>query len=567
AFRQGSRAPFLEPGFPGICSITRIPIANSRELKRFPVTATKPVVLLAEELSPATVEALGPDFEIRQCDGADRSQLLSAIADVDAILVRSATQVDAEAIAAAKNLKVIARAGVGLDNVDIKSATQAGVMVVNAPTSNIVSAAELTIGHILSLARHIPAASSALKNGEWKRSKYTGTELFEKKLGIIGLGRIGALIAARAQGFEMEILAYDPYVTSARAAQLGVQLVTLDELLEQSDFITIHMPKTPETVGMISTEAFAKMKDTAYIINVARGGLVDETALHEALEAGEIAGAGIDVFVQEPSTDLPFFGRDNVVVTPHLGASTDEAQEKAGVSVARSVRLALAGELVPDAVNVAGGVIAPDVRPGIPLIEKLGRIFTALTHASVTQIDVEVAGEIASLDVKALELAALKGVFKDIVSEQVSYVNAPILAEQRGINTRLITTPEATDYRNVLTIRGALSDGAQISVAGTLTGPKQIEKLVAVNGYDIEIPISDHLLVISYQDRPGVIGSLGRILGENGTNIAGMQVSRNVQGGQALSLLTVDTSVPQQVLDVIKAEIGASMAREVDLED
>jgi D-3-phosphoglycerate dehydrogenase len=531
------------------------------------VTATKPVVLLAEELSPATVEALGPDFEIRQCDGADRSQLLSAIADADAILVRSATQVDAEAIAAAKNLKVIARAGVGLDNVDIKSATQAGVMVVNAPTSNIVSAAELTIGHILSLARHIPAASSALKNGEWKRSKYTGTELFEKKLGIIGLGRIGALIAARAQGFEMEILAYDPYVTSARAAQLGVQLVTLDELLEQSDFITIHMPKTPETVGMISTEAFAKMKNSAYIINVARGGLVDEKALHEALEAGEIAGAGIDVFVQEPSTDLPFFGRDNVVVTPHLGASTDEAQEKAGVSVARSVRLALAGELVPDAVNVAGGVIAPDVRPGIPLIEKLGRIFTALTHASVTQIDVEVAGEIASLDVKALELAALKGVFKDIVSEQVSYVNAPILAEQRGINTRLITTPEATDYRNVLTIRGALSDGAQISVAGTLTGPKQIEKLVAVNGYDIEIPISDHLLVISYQDRPGVIGSLGRILGENGTNIAGMQVSRNVQGGQALSLLTVDSSVPQQVLDVIKAEIGASMAREVDLED
>ncbi len=531
------------------------------------MTATKPVVLLAEELSPATIEALGPDFEIRQCDGADRSQLLSAIADVDAILVRSATKVDAEAIAAAKNLKVIARAGVGLDNVDIKTATQAGVMVVNAPTSNIVSAAELTIGHILSLARHIPAASSALKNGEWKRSKYTGTELFEKKLGIIGLGRIGALIAARAQGFDMEILAYDPYVTSARAAQLGVQLLTLDELLAQSDFITIHMPKTPETVGMIGAAAFEKMKETAYIINVARGGLVDEQALFTALTEHQIAGAGIDVFVTEPSTDLPFFELDNVVVTPHLGASTDEAQEKAGASVARSVRLALAGELVPDAVNVAGGVIASEVRPGIPLIEKLGRIFTALTHDSVTQIDVEVAGEIAVHDVKALELAALKGVFKDVVSEQVSYVNAPILAEQRGINIRLITTTESADYRNVLTIRGALSDGAQISVAGTLTGPKQIEKLVGVNGYDIEIPISEHLIVISYQDRPGVVGSLGRILGENGINIAGMQVARNAAGGQVLALLTVDTSVPQQVLDAIKAEIGASMAREVDLED
>ncbi|MGO2542778.1 MAG: hydroxyacid dehydrogenase, partial [Specibacter sp.] len=330
------------------------------------MTATKPVVLLAEELSPATIEALGPDFEIRQADGADRSALLSAIVDVDAILVRSATQVDAEAIAAAKNLKVIARAGVGLDNVDIKAATQAGVMVVNAPTSNIVSAAELTIGHILSLARHIPAASTALKNGEWKRSKYTGTELLEKKLGIIGLGRIGALITERAKAFGMEIVAYDPYVTSARAASLGVQLLSLDELLEQSDFITIHMPRTPETLGMIGTEAFAKMKKSAYVINVARGGLIDEAALNIALRDGEIAGAGIDVFVKEPATDVDFLGLDNVIATPHLGASTDEAQEKAGVSVAKSVRLALAGELVPDAVNVAGGVIASDVRPGIP---------------------------------------------------------------------------------------------------------------------------------------------------------------------------------------------------------
>jgi D-3-phosphoglycerate dehydrogenase / 2-oxoglutarate reductase len=546
---------------------TKIPTRIYRELKRSPVTATKPVVLLAEELSPATIEALGPDFEIRNCDGADRSQLLSAIVDVDAILVRSATQVDAEAIAAAKNLKVIARAGVGLDNVDIKAATQAGVMVVNAPTSNIVSAAELTIGHILSLARHIPAASTALKNGEWKRSKYTGTELLEKKLGIIGLGRIGALITERAKAFGMEIIAYDPYVTSARAAQLGVQLVSLDELLEQADFITIHMPRTPETVGMISTEAFAKMKNTAYVINVARGGLIDEEALHTALVDGQIAGAGIDVFVKEPATDVAFLKLDNVIGTPHLGASTDEAQEKAGVSVAKSVRLALAGELVPDAVNVAGGVIASEVRPGIPLIEKLGRIFTALTHASVTQIDVEVAGEIASLDVKALELSALKGVFKDVVSEQVSYVNAPILAEQRGINTRLITTSESADYRNVLTIRGALSDGAQISVAGTLTGPKQIQKIVSVNGYDLEIPMSDHLLVVSYADRPGVVGTLGRLLGENGINIAGMQVARNSEGGQALSLLTVDSSVPQNVLDAIKTEIGATMAREVDLED
>lgn len=540
---------------------------TTKKLKRSPVTATKPVVLLAEELSPATIAALGPDFEIRHTNGADRTQLLSAIADVDAILIRSATQVDAEAIAAAKNLKVIARAGVGLDNVDIKSATQAGVMVVNAPTSNIVSAAELTMGHILSLARHIPAASTALKNGEWKRSKYTGTELLEKKLGIIGLGRIGALITERAKAFGMEIVAYDPYVTSARAASLGVQLLTLDELLAQSDFITIHMPRTPETLGMISTDAFAKMKDSAYVINVARGGLIDEAALNTALREGAIAGAGIDVYVTEPATNVDFLELDNVIATPHLGASTDEAQEKAGVSVAKSVRLALSGELVPDAVNVAGGVIAADVRPGIPLIEKLGRVFTALTHASVTQIEVEVAGEIAALDVKALELSALKGIFKDVVSEQVSYVNAPILAEQRGIKTQLLTTLESADYRNVLTIRGALSDDSQISVAGTLTGPKQIQKIVSVNGYDVEIPLSDHLLVIGYTDRPGVVGTLGRVLGENNVNIAGMQVSRHIEGGQALALITVDSSVPQGLLESIKSEIGATMAREVDLED
>ncbi|THJ66315.1 phosphoglycerate dehydrogenase [Arthrobacter echini] len=527
----------------------------------------KPVVLIAEELSPATIDALGPDFEIRSTDGADRGQLLAALADVDAVLIRSATQLDAEAIGAAPKLKVIARAGVGLDNVDIRAATQAGVMVVNAPTSNIISAAELTVGHILSLARNIPQASAALKAGQWKRSLFSGSELYEKTIGIIGLGRIGALVAERLQGFGTTILAYDPYVTSARAAQLNVQLVSLEELLRASDFVTIHMPKTPETLGMLGAEAFDLMKDTAYVVNVARGGLVDEVALHSALEDGRLAGAGIDVFVEEPSTDLPFFTHDRVVVTPHLGASTDEAQEKAGVSVAKSVRLALAGELVPDAVNVAGGVIDPAVRPGIPLMEKLGRIFTALTHDSLTQIEIEVAGEIAALDVKALELAALKGVFTDIVSEQVSYVNAPVLAEQRGVAVRLVTTAESEEYRNVLALRGALSDGSQISVAGTLTGPKQVEKLVGVNGYDLEIPISDHLIVLLYADRPGVIGTLGRLLGEHDINIAGMQVARSREGDQALSLLTVDSSVPQQVLETIRAEIGASVAREVDLQD
>lgn len=526
---------------------------------------SKPVVLIAEELSPATVDALGPDFEVRNVDGTDRPALLAALADANAILVRSATKVDAEAIAAAPKLQVIARAGVGLDNVDIKSATTAGVMVVNAPTSNIISAAELTVGHILSLARHIPAAHSALAQGEWKRSAYTGTELYEKTVGIIGLGRIGALIAARLQAFGVEVIAYDPYITAARAQQLGVQTVTLDELLEQSDFITIHMPKTPETTGMIGAEQLAKMKPTAYVVNVARGGLIDEDALHDALVAKTIAGAGLDVFVQEPPKESPLLALSNVVVTPHLGASTDEAQEKAGISVAKSVRLALAGELVPDAVNVAGGVIDPYVRPGIPLVEKLGQLFAGLAQGPLESLDVEVHGELVDYDVSVLKLAALKGVFTNVVSESVSYVNAPLLAEQRGVAVRLIADAESPEYRNVITLRGALADGTQVSVSGTLTGTKQIEKLVGINGYDVEVPIADHHIVMLYTDRPGIVAVYGSEFGEAGINIAGMQIARREAGGQALSVLTVDSPVPTEVLDRVRDAIAADILVEVDI--
>ncbi|NYF11373.1 D-3-phosphoglycerate dehydrogenase [Leifsonia sp. AK011] len=525
----------------------------------------KPIVLIAEELSPATVEALGPDFDIRTVDGTDRPALLAALADAHAILIRSATQVDAEAIAAAKSLKVVARAGVGLDNVDIKSATEAGVMVVNAPTSNIISAAELTVGHILSLARHIPAAHASLAAGTWKRSKYTGVELFEKTVGIIGLGRIGALITARLQAFGVNVVAYDPYVTAARAQQLGVTLLTLDELLAESDFITIHMPKTPETTGMISTEQLALMKPTAFIVNVARGGLIDEDALYAALKSNRIAGAGLDVFVSEPPTDSPLLELENVVLTPHLGASTDEAQEKAGVSVARSVRLALDGELVPDAVNVAGGVIDQTVRPGIPLMEKLGQVFAGLADSPITSVDVEVRGEIVEFDVNVLKLAALKGIFSNIVSESVSYVNAPLLAEARGVDVRLLTDASSDEYRNLLSIRGALSDGSQISVSGTLTGTKQTQKIVEINGYDVEVPMAEHLIVMMYTDRPGIVAVYGKEFGAANINIAGMQIARQSAGGEALSVLTVDSPVPEELLETVRTAIEASLLREIDI--
>jgi D-3-phosphoglycerate dehydrogenase len=307
------------------------------------VAAARPVVLIAEELSPATVDALGPDFEIRHTDGADRAALLSAIAEVDAILIRSATKVDAEALGAARKLKVVARAGVGLDNVDVRAATQAGVMVVNAPTSNIVSAAELAVALLLAAARRVPAADQSLKGGEWKRSKYTGVELYEKTVGIVGLGKIGVLVAQRLAAFDMNVIAYDPYVQAGRAAQMGVRLASLDELLATSDFISVHLPKTPETLGLIGDEQLHKVKPGVIIVNAARGGIVDEQALYAALKEGRVAGAGLDVFASEPCTDSPLFEFENVVATPHLGASTDEAQEKAGIAVARSVRLALSG--------------------------------------------------------------------------------------------------------------------------------------------------------------------------------------------------------------------------------
>ncbi|MCA0290412.1 MAG: phosphoglycerate dehydrogenase [Actinobacteria bacterium] len=527
---------------------------------------TKPVVLIAEELSPATIDALGPDFEVRTCDGANRSELLGALPEAEAVLIRSATKMDAEAIAAAKSLKVIARAGVGLDNVDVPAATKAGVMVVNAPTSNITSAAELAVGLMLAAARNIAPANQALKGGAWKRSMYGGVELLDKKVGIVGFGRIGQLVAERLKGFGMEILAYDPYVSAQKAGALGARLVTLDELLAESDFISIHLPKTAETLGLIGTEALAKAKPGVIIVNAARGGIIDEAALADAIASGHIGGAGLDVFAAEPTTESPLFDHEKVVVTPHLGASTEEAQEKAGISVAKSVRLALAGDIVPDAVNVAGGVIAEEVRPGIDLVEKLGRIFTAVAGSVPVQLDIDVRGEITEFDVSIWKLSALKGLFTDITNEPVTYVNAPLMAQERGCEARLITHPVAEEFRNVTTLRGTLADGSIVEVAGTLTGPKMVQKIIGVNGFDLEVPISTHMAFLSYVDRPGVIGAFGRLLGDAGVNIAGMQLSRKEEGGAALVVLTLDSAIPAPVLSAIAAEVDATLAEVVTLD-
>src|SRR3954470_19728885 len=526
----------------------------------------KPVVLVAEELAPSALAVLADDFEVRQGDGADRAALLPALGDVDAVIVRSATMIDAEALAAASRLKVVARAGVGLDNVDVAAATARGVLVVNAPTSNIVSAAEHAVALLMAVARRVPQASASLRAGEWQRSKFTGVEITDKTVGVVGLGRIGVLFAQRMSAFGTRLLAYDPYVPAARAAQIGVRLVPLDELLRESDFISIHLPKTPETVGLIGERELAMCKPGVIIINAARGGLLDEHALAQALKEGRIGGAGLDVYATEPCTDSPLFAFDNVVATPHLGASTSEAQDKAGTAVARSVLLALQGEFVPDAVNVkAGGGAAEEVKPGLPRAEKLGRVFPALAAGVASRLTVEVRGEIAAYDVSVLQLAALNGVLADVVEEPVTFVNAPLLAAERGVELGMVTSDESPEFRNLVTVRGTLATGTEVSVSGTLSGPRHVEKLTEVDGFDIDVVAAEHMVFFFYDDRPGVVGVVGRVLGDAGVNIAAMQVSRREAGGEALMVLTVDSAISADALSEIAHSIGATAARPVDL--
>ncbi len=526
----------------------------------------KPVVLIAEELSPATMQALGPDFEVRHCDGANREELLTALGrGVDAVLIRSATKMDAEAIGAAKGLKVIARAGVGVDNVDIPVATAAGVMVVNAPTSNIVSAAELAIALLMASARFVSPAHAALRAGKWARSKYTGAELFEKTLGIVGFGKIGQLVAARMQSFGMDVVAFDPYLLPARAAQLGVRLVDLDELLRVSDFITIHLPKTKETANLIGEEALKKVKPTVRIINAARGGVLDEAALYAAITEGRVAGAGLDVFATEPCTDSPLFQLDNVVATPHLGASTDEAQERAGIAVAVSVRKALAGELVPDAINVKGGMIHEDIRPSLPLVEKMAQIATIIAGELPASLSVHVKGDISGHDSTILATSALKGALVATGAESVTYVNAPGLAADRGMSSSVTTDPESPEFRSMISLNAALSDGRSIVVDGTLMGIRRVEKIIRVDGFDLDLPPTDHLLFLQYSDRPGIVGSVGNLLGKAGINIAGMQVARKEAGGQALMAITVDSGVGTELVSSIQKDTGSELVRAVTL--
>jgi len=522
-------------------------------------------VLVTEPLAVRGLELLREEFELDVRKELAREGLVAAIKPYDALVVRSQTRVDGPVLEAGTNLKVIARAGIGLDNVDVEAATRRGVMVVNAPQSNILSAAEHTMALLLAVARNLPQANAALRSGAWDRERFQGVELHGKTLGVIGLGRVGTMVAQRALAFGMRIVSYDPYVSRERARQMGIELMPdLGALLVQADFVTIHLPRTSDTEGLIGERELALMKEGARLVNTARGGIVDEAALERSLRQGHLGGAALDVFAEEPVTDHPLFGLDEVVVTPHLGAATAEAQDKAGVAIAEMVRLALRGEYVPYAVNVAAAEVSEQLRPFLPLAERLGRVLTGLAEGPIRRVEVEYLGGIGELDTKILTLGVLKGALAGVVHEPVSFVNAPVIARERGIEVGERRSSVSQDYVNLVAIR-ASTDGGELNVGGTLVGKRNAERLVRIYDFDIDMAPAEHMAFFQYEDRPGVIGAVGTILGEAGVNIASMEVGRKEAGGLALMGLTVDSPIPPDALEHIVTAVGMKSARSITL--
>ncbi len=507
-------------------------------------------ILVTEKIADAGLDrlrAVGHDVDVQLAPSPE--ELLELIRGAHALIIRSATTVTAEVLTAGTELVVVGRAGIGLDNVDVEAATSRGVMVVNAPQSNVLSAAEHTMALLLAQARNVAQAHAALKEGRWERSRWNGVELADKTLGIVGLGRIGKLVAQRALAFGMKLVAYDPYVSADRARQLSVELLELDELLARADFVTLHVAKTPETMGLIGTESLKKAKDGIRIINVARGGIVDEAALADAIRSGKVAGAGIDVFSTEPCTDSPLFELDEVVVTPHLGASTQEAQDKAGDTIAEMVELALDGDFVPFAVNVAAGEASETVRPFQPLSERLGAMFSALVGGAPDVLEVEYCGQLADYDTRILTLSVLKGFFAHTSDQPVSYVNAPQLAADRGIEVRESSTTTSHDWVNLVTLRG----GGH-ALAGTVAGMRGEPRITMVDDHMVDVPPARNMLVVRNADKPGVIGFVGSTLGAAGVNIDDMDVGRSTDGDAALMVIATDCRVD----DDVRAELLAS---------
>ena len=500
-----------------------------------------PRVLVRESIAEAGVELLRSKFEV---DEDSETPIEEIIDRYEAIVIRSATKLTADLIDRATNLKMIGRAGVGVDNVDVDAATRRGIVVANAPESTVVSAAEQTVGLLVALARNIPQAHAALKQGRWERSKWSGIELEGKTLGVLGFGRIGQQVARRAIGLGMQVVAYDPFVADDRFRDLGVgRAATEDDVLAVSDFLTLHSPLTDETRGMINRETIAKMKDGARIVNAARGALIDEEALAEAITSGKLAGAALDVFSAEPY-DGPLLALDDVVVTPHLAASTDEAQDRAGVIIAEQVVAALEGGMVSNAVNipVVDKASLEVLGPFVPLAEKLGRLAVALAGGRPRRVVVAAHGPLSDYDTRILTVAALDGIFQGRVEQKVNYVNASLLAAERGITVSEERLRASRDYMNVVEVRVTPEGGEEVEVSGTTIGPGPEPRLFLASalGFSIDIELDPDLVFFRYDDIPGVIGKVGTLFGQNGFNIANMAVSRTRDGTQALMALSVD---------------------------
>jgi D-3-phosphoglycerate dehydrogenase len=513
----------------------------------------RPKVLVKEKIAEAGVDLLRERFDVEVGTDWPDGELEDRIREFDAIVIRSATKMTPELIERAARLRAIGRAGTGVDNVDIEAATKRGIVVANAPESNSVAAAEHTMALALALFRNVPQAHGALVGGEWARSRYGGNELYGKTLGVIGFGRIGQLVAARARSFDMDVVAFDKFVSADRFRELGVEGVeSTDELYARADLITIHLPKTPETINWIDAAALASMKEGVRIVNCARGELIDLDALAAALESGRVAGAALDVFPDEPMTAHPLFAREDVVVTPHLGASTAEAQDRAGIVTAEQVLAALTGGVVTNAVNIPA--VRPEtmeaLAPFVPLCEKLGRLAQALGDGSVDRVEVEIRGRLAEHDTRLLGISALVGILSGHTEEPVNLVNAPSMAEARGIDLTETSESVSEDFTELITIR-VDSGEEKVEVAGTGVGPRNDPYLVGAWGQGFYLPFAEHLAIFRYADQPGMIGRVGSAFGEHGVNIVSAAVGAEVSGREAVMALTTDAPVSQDVIDAI----------------
>ncbi|OGL65558.1 MAG: phosphoglycerate dehydrogenase [Candidatus Tectomicrobia bacterium RIFCSPLOWO2_12_FULL_69_37] len=513
-------------------------------------------VLIADQLSPRAEEILRAekDFEVINRPGIPREELLRAVPEMDALLVRSATQVDDAVLGAGERLKVVARAGIGVDNVDLDGASRRGILVVNAPDGNVITTAEHTMALLFALARKVPAAVSSVKSGKWERNRFVGSELHAKTLGVVGLGRIGSTVAQLARGIGMNLIAYDPYISADAAAKRGVKLVSFDEVLAQSDYITLHVPKTSETESLIGAEAIAKMKKGVRIINCARGGLVDEAALAAALDTGKVAGAAMDVYSTEPpQADHPLVGRENVVCTPHLGASTAEAQENVAISAADQVVAFLTKGVVRHAVNLPalGPDVLEQIGPYLQLADRLGHFLAQLVEGGVKRLEVIYGGR-QDVPIGPLSASALKGFLGKFLSgARVNLVNGPLLAKERGIEVVASTRSETEKYTNLIELKAATSEGER-SVAGTIVGEEE-PRIVQIDHFGVDVTPEGYKLVFTNEDRPGMIGAIGTLLGSHKINIAGMQLGRTKRSARAVAVLALDDPIPDEVMEKIRS--------------